>query len=144
MGFGAEAPTLSVWDKIVLSTVLLVSSIYYVWLRFSAVASGSPTFSLLHHGAGLREGEALHGLVALHPWPVLAGPPARGELGQHATFEGVALLPRSLAAPGSSVRGWDRRRWVVKNPQKLEWSDRFMGMNRFGYGPFSDGCVWGP
>ena len=85
----------------------------------SGAVSASPTFSLLHHGAGLREGEALHGLIALHPRAVLAGPPAGGELGQHATFEGVALLPRSLAAPGGSVRGCDEKEaGLVKDPEK--------------------------
>lgn len=52
------------------------------------------TFPFLHHGTRLREGEALHGLVALAHGSLLMA-----SVHEHPAVEGVALLARSLSAP---------------------------------------------
>lgn len=56
------------------------------------------TFSLLHHGARLRECKALHGLVALAHGSLLVA-----SVYQHPAVEGVALLAGSLSAPGRPI-----------------------------------------
>lgn len=63
------------------------------------------TFPFLHHGPGLREGKALHGLVALSAGSVLRQPvPVTVDrVDQHATVEGVALLSGCLSRPRAPV-----------------------------------------